>query len=263
MSRVRHEASRSGSRRRARALAVIAIALVSSLFRASAARAEPPSSAPGWAFGAPGGEVALAAASVASLGTILLPQHVGAWYASSARPLSAPEDALSYVTFGAGAIGMPLLAFVGEAQDARRFGVSDPAGRAAPMLFADLESVLFATGATFAIKRAVGRCRPHVVDRPCRAFDAFPSGHTAPPAAAAAAHVVLALRSPGGGRVAAAMFGEAMTALTALLRVRAGRHSWEDVAGGFVLGAAIGAIVVAAHPDRSLGAAPIGFSSSF
>src|SRR5262249_43581679 len=141
-------------------------------------------------------------------------------------------------------------AFLAEGAYYDAGGVRAPFGRAFRTSLLDLEAVTLSTGLNTAIKRITGRCRP-------RAFragrctdqaadhDAFPSGHTAPLAALAGAHLVLAIGTPSDSAPRWAMFGvaEGLSVVTAMFRVLAGAHSKTDVLAAWVLGHATGTLV--------------------
>jgi hypothetical protein len=220
----------------------------------SVARADPPRALPGWAFGAPSGEAALMAVSAASLAAFLFPQHRGDWSPSNPRDphQHAHEQTLSWATAIAGTVGVTGLSYVDEASNLTPFAPR-PYSLAAPQLFADVEAGLLATGITNALKRSVGRCRPHGAERsgcPNHEHDAYPSGHSAPVGAVTGAHLVLALRAPTPGRWAAFGAAAVLGVTTATLRVLGGKHSWEDVVSGLAIGTATGSLVELAHPLR-------------
>jgi hypothetical protein len=223
---------------------------------AAPARAQP--NGPDWAFGEPAGEVAVALVSVLSWSSRLLPQHRGKWGPSPARPHQAVAGTMSDFT---GAYIGTAWQFVGgyaaEASYYRDNGVEAPFGRAGRTTLVEVESTLLASGITEVFKRLIGRCRPRAWrDGHCAGeeFKAFPSGHTAPIAAVAGTRAVIALRSDeaSSARLASFAFAESATVLTAVLRVLAGAHSWEDVLGGMAIGHATGSLVSLAHPMETI-----------
>ncbi len=243
------------------------VALGAVLLGTSAARAQTrEANAPGWAFGAPAGEAALGAGCVLSLAAYFLPQRATGW--GPAWPVAHHEaaDRASDLT-GAG-VGAALQlggGWVLEAAYGRENGALRPGLRALRASLVDVESVALATGITVALKRVAGRCRPRAwIGGRCvpdaggpaaakQAHEAFPSGHTSPIAAIAGARLALSLRSDGASGLRWASFGlaEGATVVTAVLRVLAGAHSWDDVLGGWAIGHATGALVSLAHPMES------------
>ncbi|MEZ4307086.1 MAG: phosphatase PAP2 family protein [Polyangiaceae bacterium] len=167
-------------------------------------------------------------------------------------------DRVSDVTgaYGGAAIGM--LAGLGlEIGYFEAAGVRGAAVYAQRTALVDLESVLFTRGVVDGLKRLTGRCRPrYFVDGACvsEVRDAFPSGHTAPMGALAASRLVIAAQSSGPWEYRWGAFGisETLAIATAVLRVKAGMHSWSDVAGGFLIGHAVGALVALAHPMQAV-----------
>jgi undecaprenyl-diphosphatase len=96
-------------------------------------------------------------------------------------------------------------------------------------------AILVTAGLTWALKELVDRPRPSGTDPPIPIPDSpsFPSGHASSAAAAALALAVFAPRWLG------ALF-LAVAALVGVSRIELGVHYATDVAGGAVLGAAIG-----------------------
>jgi membrane-associated phospholipid phosphatase len=234
-----------------RAARGVALALTLGLVPSTAA-AEP--STYRWAFGSPEGETALAGLSLASLGLGLVPQAPYVARPDRARPARSTSNAVSHATGTLG--GAALLLTIGsltELAHASARGARDPMESALRVTVVDLESALFAGGATLLLKRLTGRCRPRDYDAQrdtCRrAADAFPSGHVAPVAAIAGARLGLALGAEGdtGARLATFALAEALAATTGFLRVHSGAHSWDDVLGGAVLGHAIGLLTSLGH----------------
>jgi membrane-associated phospholipid phosphatase len=245
----------------------------------SAARAQAPTNAPDWAFGAPGGEAAVLAVSIASLSAFFLPQRHGSWAPDAPRAFHPGYDAVSNFT-GAylGTLEVAAVGYVFEGAHLAGAGTPQPWARALRTSLVDVEAVALSSGLVQAIKRAVGRCRPrswegdHCRDRD-EDHDAFPSGHVAPVASLAGAHMALAFRTdgPAGLRVASLGVAEGATLATAMLRVLAGAHSTSDVMTSFVLGHAVGALIGVLHPMvapagvggvASPGAAPAAFGWS-
>jgi len=236
---------------------------VAAAITAFAAPAEAQTSAPGWAFGHPAGEVGLALGSALSLTTLLLPQREGTWPPSWEAPRDDDFGALSDVT--GKAIGSGLLAtahFGLEVSHYERFGVPDPGLRAVRTSLVDLEAVTLSIGIASAVSALVGRCRPRAYhDGRCGPepeYDAFPSGHVTPVAAMAGTQLTFALRTDPTAPHRYALFGaaEGMTVATAALRMLAGAHSWEDVLAGLAIGHLTGALVQLAHPMNSVGRDP-------
>jgi membrane-associated phospholipid phosphatase len=197
--------------------------------------------------------------SALSWSAMLIPQQRGKWGPSPARPHEPVAGMLS--DFSGAYIGTAwqwLGGYLAEGSYYRDNGIEAPFGRAGRTTLVEVESVFLANGITTLFKRLVGRCRPRAWrDGHCAGeeFKAFPSGHTAPVAAIAGARGVMVLRSDGvsGARAASFAFAEGATVLTAVLRVLAGAHSWEDVVGGMAIGHATGSLVSLAHPMEQLG----------
>ncbi len=210
---------------------------------------------PDYAFGSPGGEVALTALSALSLAAFALPQRQGQWAPSSERPAHEGFEAASdFVGGGIGASWQLVGSYGLEVGYYEQHQVDDALGRAFRTSLIDLQAMALATGVTMVLKRVSGRCRPRAWhDGSCGPepeHDAFPSGHVTPVSAVAGSHLLLALRSDGDPlrRQLAFGFAEAASVATALLRVLAGAHSWEDVVAGWAVGHASGALVSIAHP---------------
>ncbi|WP_437298386.1 phosphatase PAP2 family protein [Sorangium sp. So ce426] len=222
----------------------------------AAAQAGP--AAPDWAFGAPGGEAALAAACTASLATYLLPQRRSGWGAASSEERN---DAIGLASDITGAAAGTLLLLGGgyalEGSYLAGAGIRRPYARALRTSLIEVEAVALSTGLSNVIKRLSGRCRPRSwrTDRCGETdldFDAFPSGHTTPVAAIAGARLNLALRTTGDAapRLGALALAEAATVVTMALRIGAGAHSWQDVGAGMILGHVTGFAIAAVHPIR-------------
>lgn len=226
------------------------------LWGAPAAAQRSPAAAPDWAFGAAGGEIAVAAVSVASLSTVLLPQRHSTWGAATSQDWDERLGLVSDFTgafFGTTILAGGMYAF--ESAYLLDAGVPEPFGRALRTSLIDVEAVMLATGVTNVIKRLSGRCRPRAwhqgrCGRDDTDFDAFPSGHTAPVAAIAGVRLLLALRTPGDAslRLGAVSVAETATLVTMALRMGAGAHSWEDVGTGMIVGHVTGIALAALHP---------------
>jgi hypothetical protein len=252
-------------------LALLALAFT----REASAQESNATNAPSDAFGAPAGEIALASVSALSLTTYLLPQRTSDWGPDRARPSVRERDAESDVMGGAGALVwlMPFT-YMLEAAHLDAAGADEPFGRALRLPMMQAEALGLAVGATYALKRSFGRCRPRAwSDGRCAGgeYDGFPSGHTV--TVSALAGVSLSLLARSEGRVGARATGFALTELAALsaaaLRVLSGAHSTEDVAAGWLLGHGAGLAVGFAHPMErvqpvgpapSLGAVPTTFT---
>jgi hypothetical protein len=68
---------------------------------------------PGWAFGSPAGEVALATASLLSLAAYMTPQQASDWVPAAARPHDPSYASLSNVTGAFFGAGLAMLSGVG------------------------------------------------------------------------------------------------------------------------------------------------------
>lgn len=214
---------------------------------------------PDFAFGAPAGEALLMVGSVLSMSAMLLPQRATGWGPDSARPHDGTIDRVS--DFTGAYVGTVLALGAGYEMEAAYFGNERVRGSGVYALrqpLVDLEAATLTTGMVFLLKRLTGRCRPRfyldTVCAPDSLHDAFPSGHTAPLSAMAGARLLLATRTEGAAEVRWGAFAltEVMALTTAVLRVRAGMHSWSDVLGGVALGHAVGLLVAAAHPMRAV-----------
>jgi membrane-associated phospholipid phosphatase len=221
----------------------------------AAAQADP--AVPDWALGSPGGEIAVAAVSVASLSTYLLPQRRSAWGAASSEER---DETLGLISDFTGAFAGTLLVmgsgYAFEGSYLAGAGVPHPYSRALRTSLIDLEAALLSTGVANMIKRISGRCRPRAwkTDR-CGDddldFDAFPSGHTTPVASVAGVRLLLLLRTPGDAapRLGAFAVAEVASVVTMALRIGAGAHSWQDVGAGMILGHVTGVVLAALHPN--------------
>ncbi|WP_437816219.1 phosphatase PAP2 family protein [Sorangium sp. So ce1078] len=234
----------------------VALACACALAWSTPAAAQVGAAAPDWAFGSPGGEVAVAAASAASLATYLLPQRRSAWGAAESVERNETIGRASDIT-GA-AVGTLLVLGSGYALEGSYLagaGVRHPFSRALRTSLIEVEAAALSTGLSNMIKRLSGRCRPRSwrTDR-CGDtdldFDAFPSGHTTPVAAIAGARLNLALRTTGDAapRLGALAIAEAATVVTMALRIGSGAHSWQDVGAGMILGHVTGFAIAAIHP---------------
>jgi len=212
--------------------------------------------APDWAFGDIGGEIVTALVCAAPLSLALFPQRRSTWGAW--RTWEADRFYGTISDFTGAAIGTALTMSAGYIVEGRYYqkaGLAAPFTRSLRTSIIDLEAVALSTGLSFGIKRITGRCRPRAwKEGKCSDLDtdndAFPSGHTTPVAAVAGVRFALAINSKGDRGLRYAAFGvaEGMTLVTAVLRVAAGAHSWEDVLGGWILGHGTGVLLGYAHP---------------
>jgi hypothetical protein len=223
----------------------------------SRAAAEPPNS-PGYAFGAPGPEALLLLTAALSNLSSAIPQRATGWAPDAPHPYDRTAATLSDVTgaYAGAAIGV----LAGFGLEAGYFGESGVRGGwvyAQRTSLVEIEGLLFSVATVNALKRLTGRCRPqHFVDGKCAsnaapdAHQAFPSGHTAPMGVLAGTRLTFAAQStgPSGYRWGSFALVETMALATAVLRVRAGKHSWSDVTAGLVIGHAVGVLVALAHP---------------
>jgi membrane-associated phospholipid phosphatase len=255
--------------------ALMALAMLLSSFSAATAFAEAPSperehaaeasaavaaarepNGPGWAFGSPAAEVALSAASLASLAAFAIPQQRSSWGPTAEAPSNATLGLISDFTGSYAGTGLAMLGGLGfEVAYYRAQGDPSPWVRALRSSLVEAEAVAMTSGTTLALKSITGRCRPRAWGNgTCGGgeYDAFPSGHTSVISAVAGARFVNAMRSPGNATARFVSFGiaEAASLVTGALRVGAGAHSWNDVLGGYVLGHGIGALMALAHPWR-------------
>jgi membrane-associated phospholipid phosphatase len=221
----------------------------------AAAQQEPPPNHPGYAFGKPGGEALLFLVAGLSNLASALPQSDTRWGPDAVSLHDRRIDRLSDVTGAYGGAVLGLVAGLGfEAGYFGEAGVQHGVNYAQRTALIELEGLLLTRAFVDATKRLTGRCRPHHFDAgKCAreaAPDAFPSGHTAPMGALAATRLLIAAQStgPSGYRWGSFALAETMALTTALLRVRAGKHSWSDVAVGLLLGHAVGVLVTLAHP---------------
>ena len=236
--------------------AACALGIALALAPRPAAAADPPEpNGPDWAFGAPVGEALVGAGCILSLATWFLPQRITAWGPYGAWKRNDEIGAISdYSGAFVGSMFQVLGGYVTEAIYYDQNQAKVPLERALRTSLIDLEAMVLGSGLTIGIKRISGRCRPRSwkdgVCGPKEAEnDAFPSGHTTPVAAISGARLTLAIQSEGddAARWFAFGFAEGATVMTGLLRVFAGAHSWEDVAGGFALGTSVGALVGIVH----------------
>jgi membrane-associated phospholipid phosphatase len=222
----------------------------------SAAAADSPPNGPDYIFRDVGGEIVTAIVCAAPLTMALFPQRRSTWGAFRSWEADRFYGLLS--DFTGAAIGTALLMSSGYILEGRYYqlaGHATPFTRSLRTSLIDLEAVALASGLAFGIKRTAGRCRPRAwKEGKCgdldTDYDAFPSGHTTPVAAVAGARFMLAINSTGARGLRYTAFGvaEGMTMVTAVLRVAAGAHSWEDVLGGWILGHATGMLLAYAHP---------------
>jgi len=225
---------------------------------------------PDFAFGDATGEVGVASFAAAANLTYFLPQHIGAWSPSTANAIDPVANAWSNMVGGLGGAALALgTGYVFESSYLAVEDAAHPGVQAFYEVGVELESVALSTAITSFVKRLVGRCRPRAFGQVgCAEHDAFPSGHTAAIAPFAGARLIRLAQTPAsdgfGLRAASFGFAEAGTMLTAILRVAAGAHSWEDVLTGAAVGHLTGMLVAYAHPsvriDRD--APRVGVSSS-
>jgi membrane-associated phospholipid phosphatase len=220
-----------------------------------AARASADGARPDFAFGEPAGEAGLASFAVAANLTYFLPQHAGAWEPSSGPAVDRTAEAWSNLVGGVGGSLVALgTGYVLESTYLAIEGADQPGIQAFHTTGVEAEAVVLSTAITSLVKRLVGRCRPRAYSSSgCGEHDAFPSGHTSAISAFAGARIVGLAQTPmdAGFGVRAASLGlaEATTVATAILRVVAGAHNWEDVVVGAAVGHATGALVAIAHPS--------------
>ncbi|MBK8256515.1 MAG: phosphatase PAP2 family protein [Polyangiaceae bacterium] len=223
----------------------------------AAQQAGPPNH-PDWAFGAPLGEALLVLSAAASNLTTYLPIGRPGWGPDAHHEHNKTADRVSDFTGAYGGLTLGMIggfAFeTGYYEEAQVRGSAVYAGRTTVV---DAESILFSAAIVQGLKRVTARCRPHhFVNGKCTStvHDAFPSGHTAPMGALAGTRLVFAAQSAGpwGYRWGAFAMVETMALTTAWLRVFAGKHSWSDVAAGYLIGHAVGALVALAHPMKSV-----------
>jgi membrane-associated phospholipid phosphatase len=242
--------------RAARAVVPLAVAGALALSSRPALASDPTPNAPDWVFGGVGGEIATAIVCAAPLSMALFPQKRSTWGAW--REWEADRFYGIISDFTGAAFGSALVMTSGYIFEGRYYqlaGLSAPFTRSLRTSIIDLEAVALASGLAFGIKRLTGRCRPRAwKEGKCgdldTDYDAFPSGHTTPVAAVAGARFALAINSTGDRGLRYAAFGvaEGLTLVTAVLRVAAGAHSWEDVLGGWILGHGTGVLLAYAHP---------------
>ena len=209
---------------------------------------------PGYAFGEPGGEALLALGALISTQFNQLPQVDTGWRPDFSHRYYKTAARASDVTGAYGGVAISVLA--GYGLEAAYFGESGVRGGGIYALrtsLVDLEASLMTNGIVNLLKRLTGRCRPRYYEAgvcTSEVREAFPSGHTAPMAAMAGARLVFSTQSTGpiGFRWASFALAEIMAVSTAILRVRAGMHSWSDVIGGFLIGHAIGGLLGLLHP---------------
>lgn len=212
----------------------------------------------GFAFGTPAGEALLVLGIGVSNAASALQQRATSWGPDAPRPFEPRADLVSDFTGAYGGATIAVLAGYGfERAYFQDAGAHGGGIYALHGTLVDVESAALARGTVDLIKRLTGRCRPmHFVKGACTTEmrDAFPSGHTAPMGAIAAAHLFSAAQTegPAGFRWASFAMAETMAVATAILRVQAGRHSWSDVATGLALGHLLGFFVALAHPMRSV-----------
>jgi membrane-associated phospholipid phosphatase len=209
----------------------------------------------------------VAAGGLMAISFLAIPQRRSGPGPDGPHDFAKLPDTVSYFTW-AGGIALGLAHYPVEGARVRAAGISDPYAHAAPVLFADAEAVLFAYGFTEIWKRQVGRCRPRYWhDEHCdpdspsgstttEKHKAFPSQHTAAPAAMAGVQLVELARDPTAANWMIFSGIEAMAISTGILRILGGAHSVTDVFWGHAIGYAMGAGVALAHPRAVLGAKP-------
>ncbi len=235
--------------------------VVAALFFSGAVAASPGASAQtpnhrGFAFGTPAGEALLALGIGLSNAASALPQRATDWGPDSPRAFDARTDLASDFT---GAYGGAVIVMGGGYAFERAYfldaGAHGGGFYALHGSLVDLESAGLTRALVDVLKRVTGRCRPmDFVNGACKTSvrDSFPSGHTAPMAAIAATRLLTAAETegPSGFRWSSFAMAESLAISTAILRVRAGKHSWSDVATGFALGHVVGLLIALAHPMR-------------
>jgi membrane-associated phospholipid phosphatase len=221
------------------------------------ARADQPN-APDWAFGEPAAEAAITAGSALTVFFWLLPQNQTDWEPSPVRPRSKGYSNASDYSGGLiGGLWQMAGSWALESSYYVSNDVRDGQARALRSALINLDAINLATGISMVLKRVTGRCRPRAFRRGrCdgKENNGFPSGHTVVPSAVAGSNLLLALRSGGDPthRYLAFGFAEGASLLTAVLRVMAGAHSWDDVLSGYFIGHATGAVTSLAHPMQDL-----------
>lgn len=241
-----------------RRLGPAALAAATVLAVSSPARGQP--NEPDWAFSEPAVEPLVAGVCAASLLAYFVPQRRSEWGAYSERGRGDTSDVVS--DFTGAAVGSLVLVTTGyflEAAYYQTAGTSYPFARALKTSMIDVEALALSTGLTAAIKRFSGRCRPRawkagLCDDDDESFASFPSGHTSAVSGIAGTRIVLAARTSGPFefRVAGLAIAETSSVATAILRVTAGAHSWEDVVGGLILGHVTGSLVAIVHPMQTV-----------
>lgn len=208
---------------------------------------------PDWAFGHPGGEVAIAALALGSNATFFLDQQSSSWAPSHVRPFDPVVSEWSDLVGAVGGAAIQLgVGYVTESAYLAEVGATDPSTLSLYGSLVETEALFLSSGTTFLIKRLSGRCRPRSYrNGSCSQFDAFPSGHTAAISPFAGSRLVRLVETEGDGlafRAIGYAAAEVGTFTTAVLRVMAGAHSWEDVLVGGLIGHASGVLVALAHP---------------
>lgn len=240
----------------------VSAAVLGSLFVAAPARAAEPKEAsrPDFAFGHPEAEATLLGLTGAANFTYLIPPRVAFWSPFRARPFDSLVSKVSDMTGAIGGSFLQLgLGFVFETSYLYASGVSIPGAAALHEFAVESESLLLTSAVTGLIKNIAGRCRPRAyfgLDKPCRERDAFPSGHTSAIASFSGARFVNLVQTPLNEafalRFSALLTSEVATAVTGVLRIWSGSHSWEDVLAGAAIGHATGITIALLHPRVTL-----------
>lgn len=241
------------ARPRVRLRAVLPMLACFSAVIAAARAADADGTRPDWAFGHPAGEAAVAAVAVGSNFTFFLDQHQSAWAPSHIRDFDPVVSEWSDLVGSIGGVALQVgIGYATESAYLNANGAADPGIESLFGTMVEAESLFLSSGTTFLIKRLTGRCRPRSFrNRSCSQFDAFPSGHTAAIAPFAGSRLVRLVQTEGDGvplRAVGYAAAELGTFTTAVLRVMAGAHSWEDVLAGGLIGHAAGVLVALAHP---------------
>jgi membrane-associated phospholipid phosphatase len=192
-------------------------------------------------------------------GAQFVPQYRGSLGPDSAHAFERTANNNSYATVGF-AFGLSTAYYLLVANQIISFGYSNSQSywMALPTILSDVEAVLIASSVTDVLKSRVGRCRPRAwQDGYCHSnldenYKAFPSNHTAIPAALAGVHLVLLLSDPSLTNAGFLTGFELATMTTAYLRVKAGAHSWTDVGAGFALGHIAGIAIGMLHPQIAI-----------
>ncbi len=242
-------------------LPTCAAVFASVLWATPASAADPEEgSRPGFAFGHPEAEATLLGLTGAANLTYLIPPRVAFFPPFRARPFDSLVSKVSDMTGAIGGSFIQLgLGFVFETSYLYASGVSIPGAAALHEVAIESEALFLTSAITGLIKNITGRCRPRAYfgrDKPCRERDAFPSGHTSAIASFSGARFVNLVETPPneafGLRFAGFLTSEIATAVTGVLRVWSGSHSWEDVLAGAAIGHATGITIALLHPRVTL-----------